>query len=76
MDLLNQTLNSFSIQISNNSGGEVSVKSREENRIELVSKTETGGLLVLSEIVFLNPEIVLLEQSQIMLCVDLIQRLS
>ena len=39
-------------QISNNSGGEVSVKSREENRIELVSKTETGGLLVLSEIYY------------------------
>ena len=39
-------------QISNNSGGDVSVKSREENRIELVSKTEAGGLLVLSEIYY------------------------
>ncbi len=39
-------------QISKNSVGDVSVKSRQENRIELVSKTETGGLLVLSEIYY------------------------
>ena len=39
-------------QISNNSTGEVSITLREENRIELVSKTDTGGLLVLSEIYY------------------------
>ena len=30
----------------------VSITLREENRIELVSKTDTGGLLVLSEIYY------------------------
>ena len=39
-------------EISNNSTGEVSITLREENRIELVSKTDTGGLLVLSEIYY------------------------
>ena len=39
-------------QISNNATGEVSINLREENRIELVSKTDTGGLLVLSEIYY------------------------
>ena len=39
-------------QIFNNSTGEVSITLREENRIELVSKTDTGGLLVLSVIYY------------------------
>ena len=38
--------------IRDRSTGEVSITLREENRIELVSKSDTGGLLVLSEIYY------------------------
>tara|TARA_B100001758_G_scaffold146730_2_gene126462 strand:- start:6482 stop:7528 length:1047 start_codon:yes stop_codon:yes gene_type:complete len=39
-------------EIPENAMGEVLVKSRKENRIELVANSETGGLLVLSEIYY------------------------
>ena len=39
-------------EIPENAMGEVLVKSRKENRIELVASSETGGLLVLSEIYY------------------------
>ena len=38
--------------VPKNATGEVLVKSRKENKIELVSNSETGGLLVLSEIYY------------------------
>jgi len=39
-------------KISNDANGIVTVKSRRENKIELLSSSETGGLLVLSEIYY------------------------
>ena len=39
-------------EVPKNATGEVLVKSRKENRIELVANSETGGLLVLSEIYY------------------------
>ena len=39
-------------EVPKNAIGEVLVKSRSENRIELVANSETGGLLVLSEIYY------------------------
>ena len=39
-------------KVPKNATGEVLVKSRKENRIELVANSETGGLLVLSEIYY------------------------
>ena len=43
---------SDSIALPENASGKVDILSREENRIELLSQSETGGLLVLSEIYY------------------------